>query len=135
MYGYHIVRERSHMESKIEYRDTPSREIKLPREVYYRCLWTVRDISRIREIACAAPGMPESDAEGGQIVSADVIRQAAADLKHISRSIEAVPEEYREGILDNIINREPFGDQAHPNTWKRWKLVFLHALAAELHLI
>ena len=135
MYGYHIVRERSHMESKIEYRDTPSREIKLPREVYYRCLWTVRDISRIREIASAVPGMPESDAEGGQIVSADVIRQAAADLKHISRSIEAVPKEYREGILDNIINREPFGDQAHPNTWKRWKLVFLHALAAELHLI
>lgn len=123
------------MESKIEYRDAPSREIKLPREVYYRCLWTVRDIRRIMEIAGAASGMPDADAADARIVSESVIAQAAADLGHIRRALESVPEEYRSGILDNIISREPFGDEAHPNTWKRWKLVFLHELARELHLV
>ncbi len=123
------------MESKCEYIDTPARDIRLPREVYYRCLWTVRDIKRIREIADAAPGVLLSDSEDQRIVTAEVIHKAASDIGHIRKAIEKVPDEYRDGIMNNIVNREPFGDIAHPNTWKRWKLVFLHALARELDLI
>ena len=127
--------ELSHMESKREYKDTPAPDIKLPREVYYRCLWTVRDFRRIRELASAVPGIPMKETPDLKIVSGNVIRKAASDLSMIRRALESVPEEYQTGILENIINKEPFGDNAHPNTWKRWKLVFLYELARGLDLI
>ena len=123
------------MESKREYKDAPAPDIKLPREVYYRCLWTVRDFRRIRELASAVPGGSPAEFSDQKIVSGSVIRKAASDLSMIRRALESVPEEYRAGILENIINKEPFGDNAHPNTWKRWKLVFLYELARGLDLI
>lgn len=141
------------MESKRTYRDAAGREIKLPKEVYYRCLWTVRDERRLRELAGLmrrddGSNMDEHPAdnragtaqEGGTdqkavIVSDDVVQRAAAEIACIRRALAKVPEVYREELLDNIVDKEPLPDFAHANTWKRWKLVFLYELAKELRLI
>ena len=123
------------MESKIEYRDKTAQEISLPREVYYRCIWTVRDMKRLGEIACAAADKADAASDEGTIVSEDVIMQSALTLKCINDALGKIPDVYRTGIMDNIIRKEAFSDLAHPNTWKRWKLVFLYELARELHLI
>ncbi len=122
------------MESKRQYVDKPSRDIGLPREVYYRCIWTVRDMERMSRLVSAASS---SDAPGMEdmIIDRDAVMSSAGILKCINESIESVPEVYRLGIMDNIINRKPFGDIAHPNTWKRWKKVFLCELARHLHMI
>ena len=69
------------------------------------------------------------------MVSEAAVQQAAHELECIDNALESIPEVYREGLLDNIIEKKPFGDFAHPNTWKRWKLVFLHGLAKQLNLI
>ena len=69
------------------------------------------------------------------VLSERVIKQAASDIRCIYSALERVPEVYRKGIMDNIVDREPFDDLAHPNTWKRWKLVFLYELARELNFI
>ena len=142
------------MKSKIEYIDKTAQDIRLPREVYYRCLLTVRDVTRLRKLADIAyittGSMSESpehtqDAERSMeqtseedscmILSESVVKQAASDVRCINSALERVPEVYRKGIMDNIVDREPFDDLAHPNTWKRWKLVFLYELARELNFI
>ena len=142
------------MESKMEYIDKTAQDIKLPREVYYRSLWTVRDVTRLRQLADAAsiitdslPELPDRtdkpehsrirvpDDDTYMIISERVVRQAASDIRCINSALERVPEVYRKGIMDNIVDRTPFDDLAHPNTWKRWKLVFLYELARELDLI
>jgi phosphomethylpyrimidine synthase len=74
-------------------------------------------------------------AEAADVVTDAAARHAAYELGCIERALEGVPEVYREGLLDNIVNKTPFGDFAHPNTWKRWKLVFLYELAGALDLI
>ena len=123
------------MESKRSYIDRTAGDIKLPREVYYRCVWTVRDASRMKGLVSAGDTYSEDRIEEYRTVSDGVIRKAAEDLGCISRALTHVPEVYRYGIIDNIAEKRAFDDLAHPNTWKRWKLVFLYELAKELQMI
>ena len=142
------------MESKRDYSDAGARELSLPREVYYRCLWTVRDAARLALTARAAGNISE-DAFGSGImrivrlkeqtkkgsdepavlVSEETAMQAMHDLRCIERAIDSIPDDYREGIIDNIMLKRDYPDFAHPNTWKKWRLAFLSELARELHLI
>lgn len=126
------------------YRDAPGSNIRLPREVYYRCVWTVRDMERLKKMASvlAYDGGNSTDLSctvesecAGELVSEAAAKRAEYELRCIEKARASIPEVYREGLLDNIINKEPFSDFAHPNTWKRWKLVFLYELAKELCLI
>ena len=137
------------MQSKMTYRDAPAGDIKLPREVYYRCLWTVRDADRLRMMASVLESdcIGETDAKNDGIISSvtpaeDAIliseesaRRAAYELGCIERAFGKIPEVYRKGLSDNITDKVPFPDFAHPNTWKRWKLVLMYELARELRLI
>jgi hypothetical protein len=127
------------VDSKIPYKDAPSENIRLPREVYYRCLWTVRDEKRLRRLAALLdPGSEPSvqcDPEDARLVREETARHAAFEAACIDRALSRIPDVYREGLLDNIRDKTPLGDFAHPNTWKRWKLVFLYELAQELCLI
>lgn len=146
------------MESKRQYRDAPGDSARLPREVYYRCLWTVRDMSRLEALAAFhelsnrpdglfqksgfenapdnGPDHPEEhEIRRAVIISDEVAGRAAYETECIRRALDKIPSVYREGLLDNIINKTRFDDFAHPNTWKRWKLVFLYELAKELYLI
>lgn len=137
------------MESKREYRNAPGEDIRLPREVYYRCLWTVRDHARLEKLASvldagsetvsAADLLPGTEADEADdicvFISDAAAEHAAEELKCIHSALQRIPEVYREGIFDNIVSKTPYDDFAHPNTWKRWKLVFLYELAKELRLI
>ncbi len=131
------------MESKRSYRDAPANDIKLPKAVYHRCMWLVRDAARLEKLAASAagdenssPDTPYDEIQGSVTVAGeDTLRRAAFETDCIRRALEKIPEVYREGLLENIVNKAPFGDFAHPNTWKRWKLVFLYELAKELRLI
>ncbi len=138
------------MDRSREFRDAASHNIRLPKEVYYRCLWTVRDSDRLRLAASvldscdrnavqdgkSADSIEFTPSAGGDIlITEETAGRAAFELECIGRAIEKIPEVYRKGLLDNIINKTQFDDFAHPNTWKRWKLVFLYELARELHII
>lgn len=130
------------MESKKTYRDAAGRDIRLPREVYYRCLWTVRDAERLKSISEVLDHDEELyytdaavDEFGTMVVTDDVAKHAAYELECIRKAITKVPEVYRKGLLDNINKKTPLPDFAHPNTWKRWKLVFMYELAKQLKLI
>lgn len=89
----------------------------LPKPVYYQCIWTVRDIDRLKLI--------ESSDE-----------YARRRLSAIYEALEVVPEEYRDDLLESIAYYgEGYRDNAHENTWKHWKKVYIRELAQKLHLI
>ena len=116
--------------------------MKVPGEVYYRCVWLIRDRDRLEEIASFSKTKPEQDrsekappGEGLNYVSEAACERAAEELMCIDSALIKVPEAYRQGVLENISLKKPFSDLAHPNTWKKWKQVFIYELALELHLI
>lgn len=90
---------------------------KLPKAVYYQCIWTVRDIDRLAAISVDD-------------------KYARFRLEAIYTSLEVVPSEYRKEVLKSIIDYgRGYSDDAHENTWKRWKKAFITELAHKLRLI
>lgn len=112
---------------------------RIPRDVYYRCIWLVRDSKRLQELLrleyTASADEEHYDNLDAVIIDEMVIRRAGTELRCIRRALNAVPEIYRKEIIANIMNKTPFSDLAHPNTWKKWKQTFIYELAHELHLI
>lgn len=94
----------------------------IPREVYYQCLWLARDAVRLEELAANAN-------------RSSIGKASANRLDAINRAKEAVPEEYREAVMGNIIYGTKFPDFAHDNTWRKWKKRYIYQLAVELELI
>ena len=95
----------------------------VPKEVYYQCVWMVRDSERLLWLAL-------SD-EVDDSVAAAARRRTDA----IESALYAVPEEYRLGIMRHVKDREAFDDYAHENTWKKWQQRFIYELAVNLMLI
>lgn len=114
----------------------------LTREVYYQCIWIIKDRPRLEFLVTALDCSRNAEAgefilradRYGGILREEVMEEAEFKLECIEKAIEAVPEDYRDGILANIVEMRAFGDEAHPNTWKRWKRVFIYELARRLRL-
>lgn len=116
--------------------------IVIPREVYYRCIWLIRDMPRLEQLVLMRQNGADGDypetadiSEDAIIVPETVIDRAAEDLETIKDTLNEIPEVYRQGIINNIISKDPFSDFAHPNTWKKWKTEFIHELARAMHYI
>ena len=98
----------------------------LPREVYYQCVWMIRDMERLEKIAMS------SNYESGQDHRID---DAIVKLDCLRRALEEIPDYYRQGVISSVkIRGGGFDDFAHINTWKKWKMRFMHAFAANLGL-
>ena len=118
--------------------------IKLPKAVYYQCLWVVKDIDRLYRLEAMYRHETEEKQPGDitfyedencMAISEPVLQQAVWKLKCIKDALLAIPYEYRmetiEGIVDGIM---PIGI-AHENTLKKWRRVFIKELAYKLNLI
>ena len=114
---------------------------RLPKAVYYQCLWTVKDIDRLHRLEAMYNHKKHENEivlyedENCRVMNEEVMRQAVWKLSCIKEALGAIPQEYRietiEGIVDGVI---PVG-VAHENTWKRWRKVFINELARKLNLI
>jgi len=113
----------------------------VPKAVYYQCVWTVKDIDRLRRLEAISSYTKNNDelvffVDDEQVIrNAEVLTQAAWKLECIRKAIEEVPAEYRQGTLDCLVYNLPFADVAHENTWRRWRQVFIRELAKNLLLI
>ena len=124
-----------------EYQIQKDRKRVLPSEVYYQCLWVVKDMNRLQEIA----GMEfrrEMLAEdvltygNTAMQESPVAAEAMFKLDCIHRALMEIPEIYREGIIENIQTRRTgYPCSAHENPWKKWKQRFIYMLAENLRLI
>jgi len=93
----------------------------LPEPVYAQCVWIVRDIDRLRDVAKSEYDAPD-------------VLIARKRIAAYNKAIRVVPREYREGILRNISDRVKPDMTASVSTWHRWKIKFLYALARNLAL-
>ena len=94
----------------------------LPREVYYQCVWLIKDMDRLEEI--------KRDAGKTRLGLA-----ASRRLEAVEKALQELPEEYREPMLRNIKNKEEFPMMAHANTWRKWKQRFIYDVAINLELL
>ncbi len=114
---------------------------RLPKPVYYQCVWIIKDMDRLRMLEAADSQAKEHGehvffAEHEEIIKrADVLAHARWKLDCVRRSLEILPHEYRQGTIDSIIYSIPYGDMAHENTWRKWRLRFIRELAKNLMLI
>ncbi len=107
---------------------------KLPKEVYHRTQWLIRDYPRLKaEYEAAINQSPVMDGQPkGTGISDPTEREAELRLKYgedvsaIEKGFSRVPEEYRKGLYEAIVLRKRYPDYAGLSTWKRWRqrLVF-----------
>ena len=115
---------------------------KLPHNLYMRILYLVRDYERLRSVrkdiihgSPSSDGMPHTGL--GNPTENKGIKLAAldTDISAIERAIEAVPQEYRKGIMDNICYGSPYPYTAHRNTYSYWRTRMLNSIARNLGLL
>ena len=116
-------------------------KFRLPKAVYYQCVWTVKDIDRLYRLD-ALKRHNESDDEivlfedeGCRLMRPAVMDEAAWKLSCIKEALKAVPEEYRIDTIESIADGSMPVTIAHENTWKKWRRIFIKELAGKLNLI
>ena len=134
------------------YREYQSKKMKnylLPEAVYRQALWAVKDLNRLRdELNKAIDSIDDlhgpsffNEPIGAGIYSDTTAKKAdkLISLTHRIDSIESamfyIPERYRDGMRNKLVNGGSFGDEFHPNTWKKWQQVYIYHVAKNLELI
>lgn len=117
----------------------------LPPAVYHQTLWQIRDYYRLKElydtVAEESPGPSDGMPRGRGGVSDPTFNKAVkmGEAGRIILAIEGardmIPEEYRRGVWNSVMFREPFPRDAARGTYGRWKSRFVYGVAVSLHLI
>ena len=124
------------------YQLSGEKEYLLPKEVYYQCVWIVRDSKRLMKVAGISFSEPEdigilreSIDLGRWGVSDAEVENAIFQLACIEKAAEEIPFEYREVVVKSIVERGSGCDcYANEKTWKRWRQRFIYYLAKNLAL-
>ena len=97
---------------------------KIPERAYRRALWHVRAYPHI---VC--------DLDRREPMDIMVRMTLERDRVAVESALAEVPEEFRDGILDNILDNVPLErlPYAADKTWSHWRLVFLKAVAENMH--
>lgn len=127
-----------------DYQRRKNNKYYLPKSVYHRTLWVIRDYERMKEeveslveiSGVNTDGMPRGN-EASDQVSRMVIKRCdlLKDVNVIDMALELIPEEYRAGIWDNIQYNKSYPTYAGARTFARYKAIFIHSVAKGLNYI
>lgn len=114
---------------------------KMEKSLYLRTLGFVRDYPRMRREAdlllipdnmgINTDGQPRGSNTSDQVAEIAARRESIlADIAAIEQAAALIPNEYRNVVLENVINRTPIkeiveGDYAHRNTWSHYRGLFI----------
>ena len=109
------------------------RDYKLDRAEYQETIWYIRQYPKfLKEKESIIQGKGQNfnyprGSEVGDPTAMTVIRLERVErrLKPIQDALEKVPEEYRGGLMRNIIYHVRYPDYADTSTWKRWRRRFV----------
>ena len=121
----------------------------LPETVYRQALWAVKDLNRLKEELNKAVENVDNihspnffNESIGSGYYSDITAKKADKLIALTNRIESIeaalfsiPEKYREGIKQKLVDGKSYGDEFHPNTWKKWQQVYIYNVAKNLGLI
>lgn len=116
----------------------------LPRAVYHKTLWQIRDYYRLKEeaegilheSAPVSDGTPRGTAIGDPVHAKAVRREEALRvIKVIEDEISRIPDEYQKGVWDSIQYGSRYPDDAALSTYGLWKSRYIYMVASGLHFI
>ena len=113
----------------------------LPKPVYYQCVWLVKDIDRLQNLAAIRrQGISSEDVicfedEELTVINEAVLIQAEHKLACIKGALDELPEEYKYDMIDSMVYGYLPVEKAHENTWRKWRRFFIKELAFRLNLI
>lgn len=122
----------------------PKSKYSLPDSVYHRTVWLIRDYDRLKEmreeILYSSP--PPPDGQPGCRGESDSTADKAIQIADVSRECEAIeqamiciPEEYRKGVVNNVMHRIRYPDTAHYRTWAKYRSRFIKKVAENMKYI
>lgn len=93
-------------------------------------------LNKIEESPAPADGQPRgtriSDPTAEKAANLEALHR---DIRAYEKALEAIPEEYHKGILDNLIKRKRYPDYANRKTWQKWKRRLVWQVARNLNKI
>lgn len=129
-----------------EYQSKRNNPYYLPHDLYMQVIYAIRGYDRLKRERgdilagnrSADDGMPKSPTPGDPVAEkATKLAAISSKIDAIDRAIARVPQEYRQGVLDNVMYRDrwPVSSPAHLNTWSKWRTRFIFWTAQNLNLI
>ena len=112
--------------------------------LYMRIIYTIRDLDRLKEehdlIIEESPMPPDGQPRGTgtsdpTFSKANKVLRLHDDIVAVESALQSIPEEYRKGLMRNIINRERFPEYADRKTWSKWKRRFIQKVGENLGLL
>lgn len=115
----------------------------LPHNLYRQTLWLIRDYGRLKEDytdTLEESHAPEGGGHGskpGDPTGALVCRLENMHdrIRAVEKAREEIPEEYFEGIWNQIVHNRRYPDDADRHTYGRWKARFVWLVAHYLKWI
>ena len=127
-----------------DYQRVKKNKYKLPRSVYNRVLWTIRDYNRMKDeinslveiSAINLSGMPRGGGISDQVSNIVIKRcELTKYIEVIDEAINGVPDEYKDGVWNNIQYNKSYPPYASGRTYARYKAKFIHEVANKLNYI
>lgn len=97
-----------------EYQSKKNNPYKLPHHLYMRIIYTIRDYERLKDTS--APS-------------------AKKEASAIENALFKIPDFYREGVIENIINGSRYPMGADERTFRRYKQRYIYLVADMLSLV
>lgn len=119
----------------------------LPNALYNQVLWQIRDYYRLKEEYNSIPtesksvsdidGMPHGHTTGddGMVNKVEKMRRLSTIIHIIDQERDAIPEEYQQGVWNNIMYRRAYPEGADRTTYARWKSRMIFNIAKRQGLI
>ena len=131
------------MEEMREYQPKKENPYWLPKAVYYQAVYAVRDYDRLRdeyksilhESAGGTDGQPRSTKTGHPTEKkVERLADISEKISAIEHALHLLPDEYRNGVFNNVRYQSPYPYIAGRATWSRHRRRFLFLVAKNLHL-
>lgn len=116
----------------------------LPKTVYNRVLWLIRDYERMKaernEIihgySCEQDGLPHGSETGNPTMDKALkLETLGREMEAVEQALLLVDEDMRNGIINNICYQVPYPYYPSESTWLRRKKKFIHDVAKNLKLV
>lgn len=129
-----------------DYQRVKNNKYQLPSTVYHKTIWTIRDYYRVKEslndLADTSTGIAYDKDKVQTSGNSDMTFNAAlryGDAKKIVDVIEEarrmMPDEYQQGVWNNLLFCNAFPPDANRSTYGRVKSKFIHDVAEGLNYI
>lgn len=115
----------------------------IPHNTYMEILYIIRSYDQMKEecndILTSSPerdgGSSGSSISNGPLSYVIKTEERSRRIDAVDHALQKIPPEYRRGVMENIIDRKPFPDDAARSTYSVWKQRMIYFTAEKLHLI